>query len=145
MGLLPCDFPASEPPKNKKKTLGNQKPLYITVVSLVMGPYTHTQRDLRAGKKLNFLWPKMARLDPFFDPKIPSKKFKFMWVPFLRPFPGNEAHQLFLSGGPELGVLAGGQKVYVDPQELGGWHASDLSRGTIFWLHSKGVVRQHAF
>ena len=36
-----------------------------------------------------------------------------MWVPFLRPFPGNEAHQLF-SGGPKWGVLGGGQKVYVE-------------------------------
>ena len=36
-----------------------------------------------------------------------------MWVPFLRPFPGNEAHKLF-SGGPKSGVLGGGQKVYVE-------------------------------
>ena len=32
---------------------------------------------------------------------------------FLRSFPVNEAHQL-LSGGPKLGVLGGGQKVYVE-------------------------------
>ena len=36
-----------------------------------------------------------------------------MWVPFLRPFPGNEAHKLF-SGGPKSGVLGGGKKVYVE-------------------------------
>ena len=36
-----------------------------------------------------------------------------MWVPFLRPFPGNEAHKLF-SGDPKRGVLGGGQKVYVE-------------------------------
>ena len=36
-----------------------------------------------------------------------------MWVPFLRPFPGNEAHKLF-SGGPKWGVSGGGQKVYVE-------------------------------
>ena len=36
-----------------------------------------------------------------------------MWVPFLRAFPGNEAHKLF-SGGPKWGVLGGGQKVYVE-------------------------------
>ena len=48
---------------------------------------------------------------PFLTPKIPPKKF--MWVPFLRPFPGNEAHKLF-SGGPKWGVLGGGQKVYVE-------------------------------
>ena len=35
-----------------------------------------------------------------------------MWVPFLCPFPGNEAHKLF-SKGPKWGVLGGGQKVYV--------------------------------
>ena len=44
-------------------------------------------------------------------PKIPPKKF--MWVPFLRPFPGNEAHKLF-SGVQNGGVLGGGQKVYVE-------------------------------
>ena len=36
-----------------------------------------------------------------------------MRVPFLRPFPGNEAHKLF-SEGPKWGVLGGGQKVYVE-------------------------------
>ena len=36
-----------------------------------------------------------------------------MWVPFWRPFPGNEAHKL-LSRGPKGGVLGGGQKVYVE-------------------------------
>ena len=36
-----------------------------------------------------------------------------MWVPFLRPFPGAEAHKLF-SGGPKSGVLGGGQQVYVE-------------------------------
>ena len=33
--------------------------------------------------------------------------------PFWRSFPGNEAHKLF-SGGQNWGVLAGGQKVYVE-------------------------------
>ena len=41
----------------------------------------------------------MARLGtPVWPPKIPPKSF--MWVPSLRPFPGNEA--------------GGGQKVYVE-------------------------------
>ena len=54
----------------------------------------------------------MARLGPpFLTPKILPKKF--MWVLFLRPFPGNEAHKLF-SGGPNWSVLGGGQKVYVE-------------------------------
>ena len=30
-----------------------------------------------------------------------------MWVPFLRSFPGNEAHKL-LSGGPKIGGLGRG-------------------------------------
>ena len=38
---------------------------------------------------------------------------KIMWVPFLRSFPGDEAHQLF-AGGPKWGVLGGGQEVYVE-------------------------------
>ena len=64
---------------------------------------------IRAGKsnKLNFLWPKMARLGALFDPKIPPKKF--MWVPVLRPFPGNEAHKLF-PGGPKWGCFGWGPK-----------------------------------
>ena len=48
---------------------------------------------------------------PFLTPKFPLKKF--MWVPFLRSFPGNDAHKLF-PGGPKWGVLGGGQKVYVE-------------------------------
>ena len=36
-----------------------------------------------------------------------------MLVPFLRPFPGNEAHKFF-SGGPKWGILGGWQKVYVE-------------------------------
>ena len=47
----------------------------------------------RQKTKLNFLWPTMARLGPpFLTPKIHPEKF--MRVPFLRPFPGNEAHKL---------------------------------------------------
>ena len=54
----------------------------------------------------------MARLGPhFWPPQIPPKNF--MWVPFLRSFPGNDSHKLF-SGGPKGGVLDGGQKAYVD-------------------------------
>ena len=57
----------------------------------------------------------MDRLGPpLFDPKIPREKF--MWVPFLRSFPGNEAHKVVInfSGGPKWGVLVGGQRVYVE-------------------------------
>ena len=54
----------------------------------------------------------MARLGKgFWTPKIAPKK---VYVgPFLRFFPGNEAHELF-ARGPKLGVLGGGRKVYVD-------------------------------
>ena len=48
---------------------------------------------------------------PFLTPKIPPKKF--MWVLFLRSFPGNEAHKLF-SRGPKWGVSGGVLKVYVE-------------------------------
>ena len=73
-----------------------------------------TRPSIRTGKnnKLNFLWPKMARLGPRFGPpKSPEKVY--VYVPLLRSFPGNEAHKLFL-GGPKSGVLGGGQKVYVE-------------------------------
>ena len=54
----------------------------------------------------------MARLGACFaPPKSPEKVY--VYVPLLRSFPGNEAHKLF-SGVPKLGVLAGGQKVYVE-------------------------------
>ena len=70
---------------------------------------------IRAGKndKLNFFF--VAKIGPFgtpfLTPKFPLKKF--MWVPLLRSFPGNEAHKLF-PGGPKWGVLGGRQKVYVE-------------------------------
>ena len=44
-------------------------------------------------------------------PKIPPKKF--MWVPFLRSFTGNEAHKL-VCGGRKWEVFGGGQKAYVE-------------------------------
>ena len=43
-------------------------------------------------------------------PKIPPKMF--VGVPFLRSFPGNEAHELF-SGGPKWGQKVYVEKVYV--------------------------------
>ena len=64
------------------------------------------------NKKLNFWWPKLARLGPRFGPPESPEKV-YVYVPLLRSFPGNEAHKLF-SGGPNLGVLGGGQKVYVE-------------------------------
>ena len=66
----------------------------------------------RKNKKLKLLWPKLACLGPRFGPpKSPEKVY--VYVPLLRSFPGNEAHKLF-SGGPNLGVLGGGHKVYVE-------------------------------
>ena len=66
---------------------------------------------LRAGKKQYtqlFVAENGPFGAPFFDPKNHPKKF--MWVQFLRSFPGNEAHQLFFSGGPKWGGLGGGPK-----------------------------------
>ena len=47
---------------------------------------------------------------PFLTPKIPPKKF--MWVPFLRPFPGNEAHKYFFLGA-QNGVFWLGAKKFM--------------------------------
>ena len=47
----------------------------------------------------------------FLAPKMPPEKF--MWIPFCVPFPGDEARKLFF-GGPKMGVLGGGQTVYVE-------------------------------
>ena len=43
-----------------------------------------------------------------------------MWVPFLRSFPGNEAHELFFSGcSIKNGAFwVGGQKVYVEKVDV---------------------------
>ena len=67
----------------------------------------------KAGKsnQLNVLWPKMAGFPVFLTPKIPQQKF--MWVPYLRSFPGSEAHTLFL-GAHNGGGLGSVQKVYVE-------------------------------
>ena len=57
---------------------------------------------------LNLLWPKMAGLGPLFaTPTIPPKKF--MWVPFLRSFPGYEANILFW-GEPTMEGFGWGPK-----------------------------------
>ena len=62
----------------------------------------------RKNFKLNFLWPKMAHFGPRFDPKIPPEK-----VPFLRSFPGDEAHKLS-SGGVQIDCWGRGQQAYVE-------------------------------
>ena len=49
---------------------------------------------------------------PFLTPQIAP--IKFMWVPFLHSFPGNEAHKLFFWGPQDGGFWVGGQKVYVE-------------------------------
>ena len=41
------------------------------------------------------------------DLKVPPKKF--IWVPFLRSLPGNEAYKPF-SGAPKMGVSGWGAK-----------------------------------
>ena len=57
----------------------------------------------RKNKKLDFLWPKMARLGPRFGPpKSPEKVY--VYVPLLRSFPGNEAHKLFLGAQNRVGA-----------------------------------------
>ena len=56
---------------------------------------------LRAEKiNQTFRGRKWPVWDPLFDPQNPPR-ISFLWVPFLRPFPGNEAHKLF-SGGPKI-------------------------------------------
>ena len=67
--------------------------------------------EIEARKKTinyTFCGRKWPIWDPFLTQKISPPKF--MWVPLLRPLPGNEAHQLF-AGGPKLGV-------YPDPPIL---------------------------
>ena len=61
----------------------------------------------RKNNKLNFLWPKMARLGPLFDPKTPRKCL--CGSHFLRSFPGNEAHKFFF-WGPRMGDFGWGAK-----------------------------------
>ena len=65
------------------------------------------QEFLRAGKNKLFVAENGPFGTPFLTPKILLKKF--MWVPFLSPFPRNEAPKLF-SGGLKWGVLGRGAK-----------------------------------
>ena len=65
----------------------------LGVLSPVAGCWDSKTRDLRAGKKQStklFAAEEGPFGTPFLTPKTPPKKF--MRVPFLRPFPGNEAH-----------------------------------------------------
>ena len=50
------------------------------------------ERNKGRKKTINCVW------DLLFDPQIPPEKF--MWAPFVRLFPRNEAHKPF-SGGPK--------------------------------------------
>ena len=63
----------------------------------------------KKNDKLNFFcgrkWPVW---DPVFDPK--STRKRFMWVPYLRSFPGNEAHKHFLGGASNGGGVGWGPK-----------------------------------
>ena len=54
------------------------------------------------GKKI------VAENGPFGTQK---SHWKSLWVPFLRPFPGNEAHHFFW--GPKMGFLGGWAKKYM--------------------------------
>ena len=48
---------------------------------------------------------------PFLTPRIPPKKL--MWVPFLRPFPENEAHHFYFFPGAQNGVFWVGAKKFL--------------------------------
>ena len=84
---------------------------------------------------------------PFFDPKIPPKKF--MWVPFLRPFPGNEAHTFFLGDFHE-GVWVGAKKfmcffgplffqnVSAPLVHMMSWKDKQIIRTSDFFAHKHG-------
>ena len=57
------------------------------------------------------LRPRMARLGPLFEPKVPPKKV--MWVPFF--LLSQEMRLInFFVWGPKSGVLGAGQKVYAE-------------------------------
>ena len=60
-----------------------------------------------------------------------------MWVPFLRPFPGNEAHKLFF-WGPTMGRFGWGQKVYVEKVYVPFLSLNGCGRACR--VHAKGVV-----
>ena len=67
-----------------------------------------TCKGRKNNNKLNFFVADNSPFGtPFFTPKIPPKMF--MWVPFSRSFPGNEAHKLFL-GAHNWGFGVGSKK-----------------------------------
>ena len=71
---------------------GQNGPFWFILVSRMLNPVRN-----KVNGRLDHFGPKWPVWTPLLTPKIPPKKF--MWVPFLRPFPGkNEAHQLFFWG-----------------------------------------------
>ena len=72
----------------------------------------HAIKDRIKNNKLNFLWPKMARLGPPFWPqKSPRQSLCGSLFCVLSQ---EMRHINFFSGGPKWGVWGGGQKVYVE-------------------------------
>ena len=71
---------------------------------------TKLQMKIWAGKKQTklFVAENGPFGTPFLDPNIPPKKL--MWVPFWRPFPGNEAHKPFFFWGPKIDCFGWGPK-----------------------------------
>ena len=47
---------------------------------------------------------------PLFDPQKPPEKVH-AWVPFFRPFPRNEAHELFFLGAQNGGLNGGTERI----------------------------------
>ena len=104
MALLGAAF--RDPPREARTSQNVSGLLPMFLLPLTMLAEIITKQFLgtkgRAeNNKLNFMWPKMARLGPrFFTPKIPRKcLYRSVFCFFL---PGNEAHKLF-SGGQHEG------------------------------------------
>ena len=66
-----------------EQILGSAAPCFFAYLALI---------SARKNNKPNFLWPNMPRLGPENPPK------KVYVGPFLRPFPGKEAHTFFFWG-----------------------------------------------
>ena len=94
----------------KKQTLERNTPAVFTHGG--WGAY----KGRKKNNKLNFPWPKMARLGPPFWPQNPPpKKLCGSLVCILSQ---EMRHINFLLGGPKRAVLGGGQKVYVEKVDV---------------------------
>ena len=103
--------------KNLRQTCAKHQPQILRII-FCNDPFPNDPINELLKKKNNephFCGPKWTVWDPLLTQKSPRKSLCGSLLKFLRPFPGNEAHKLFVAEGPKWGVFGWGeQEVYVE-------------------------------